>query len=226
MQKINYDREQQKKLKKFIEKAIKPKVFIHSCCAPCSTYVLEKLYKIMDITIYFYNPNIHPKKEYEFRKEVQKKFIDDFNEHYDGANIQFLAGLYEPQVFFDKTKGYEDEPERTGTRCAFCYELRLEAVAKKAKELQYDYFASALTLSPKKDSQKINQLGFEIEKMYGIAYLPSDFKKNNGYQRSIELCNLFDVYRQCYCGCVFAAKQQGINFKEILRKRHEFSDKE
>lgn len=215
IQNINYDKEQHKILRKYQEAGKRPTVIVHSCCAPCSTTVLEKLVVYADITIYFYNPNIHPKEEYERRKRAQEAFISAFNER-TKQHVQFLAARYEPKEFFAKTKHLALEKEGTGTRCAVCYELRIEEIAKKGMELGIDFFASALTLSPKKNSKKINEIGKELERVYDIAYLPSDFKKNNGYKRSIELCAEYDVYRQCYCGCVFAAQQQGINFKEII----------
>ncbi|MGL5042258.1 MAG: epoxyqueuosine reductase QueH [Culicoidibacterales bacterium] len=217
VQKINYNTEQEKITKAYRLKGIRPKVIVHSCCAPCSTYVLEKLVVDMDVTIYFYNPNIHPKQEYLRRMDAQKAFIDAFN-HKTSANVEFLPARYEPKEFYAKTKDLADEKEGSGTRCAVCYELRIDQAAQKGAELSYDFFASALTLSPKKNSQKINEIGKQLEEIYDIAYLPSDFKKNNGYKRSIELCGEYDVYRQCYCGCVFAAKQQGIDFKEVIAK--------
>lgn len=123
------------------------------------------------------------------------------------------------------TKDLAEEREGTGERCGVCYELRLNEVAEKAERLGYAYFASGLTLSPKKNSKKVNQIGFSLEKEYNVSYLPSDFKKQNGYRRSIEMCKEYDVYRQCYCGCVFAAKQQGINFRDIIREAKAYNQK-
>jgi len=215
-QNVNYNRLQDQILKRLQEEGKRPRVLVHSCCAPCSTYVLEKLTAYMDVTIYFYNPNIHPKAEYHRRELVQQSFITAFNEKTDNA-VSFLAARYEPREFFAVTKGLEKEKEGTGARCAVCYELRLHEVAEKAAELGYDYFTSALTLSPKKDSQTINKIGFQLEDQFNTQYLPSDFKKQNGYKRSIEMCQEYDVYRQCYCGCVFAAKDQGIDFRQVIQ---------
>lgn len=221
-QNINYDRVQDQILKKAQAEGKRPRILIHSCCAPCSTYVLEKLVEYADVMIYFYNPNIHPKAEYQRRELAQQAFIQAFNERTNNA-VQFMAARYQPQEFFLATKGLEAEKEGTGERCAVCYELRMHEVAEKAADLNYDYFTSALTLSPKKNSKKINQIGFELEQHFQVQYLPSDFKKQNGYKRSIEMCKEYDVYRQCYCGCVFAAKDQGIDFRQIIQDAKKYN---
>lgn len=217
--KINYDSILQKMIESWQLEPAKPKVLIHSCCAPCSTYVLEYLCQYADITIYFANSNIHPGVEYQYRSKVQQKFIDDFNQK-TGNNVQYLEAPYKPAEFIKQVEHLRDEPEG-GARCHLCYKMRLDLAAIKADELGFDYFASALTLSPKKNSQKINELGFEIQEFFAVKYLPSDFKKNNGYKRSIEICKEYDVYRQCYCGCIFAAKEQGIDFKTVIKHAKE-----
>jgi len=221
-QNVNYNRLQDQILKRLKEENKRPSVLVHSCCAPCSTYVLEKLTEYMDVTIYFYNPNIHPKVEYERREHVQAEFIAAFNVQTNNA-VKFLAARYEPREFFEVTKELADEKEG-GARCAVCYELRLNEVAGKAAELGYDYFTSALTLSPKKNSQTINKIGLQLEKQFNTQYLPSDFKKQNGYKRSIEMCQEYNVYRQCYCGCVFAAKDQGVDFKQIIQAAKKYKE--
>lgn len=218
--KINYDSILKTMIESWQSELVKPKILIHSCCAPCSTYVLEYLAQYADITIYFANSNIHPRAEYEYRSQVQQKFIQDFN-RVTGHQVQFLEAPYKPAEFLKQVAHLRDEPEG-GTRCHLCYKLRLDLAAIKAQELGFDYFASALTLSPKKNSQKINQLGFEIQEFFSVRYLPSDFKKNNGYKRSIEICKEYDVYRQCYCGCIFAAKEQGIDFKIVIENAERF----
>ena len=219
-QNINYDRVQDQILKKAQQLGQRPRILVHSCCAPCSTYVLEKLTQYADVTIFFYNPNIHPKEEYIRREFAQRAFIAAFNERTNN-NVGFIAERYQQREFFEVTKGLEEEKEGTGERCSVCYELRINEVAKRAEQEGYDYFASGLTLSPKKNSKKINEIGFELEQEYNVAYLPSDFKKQNGYKRSIEMCKEYEVYRQCYCGCVFAAKQQGIDFRQIIKEARE-----
>lgn len=219
-QKINYDKVMQKMVKKWEEADTRPRILLHSCCAPCSTYTLEYLTKFADVTVYYANSNIHPRAEYQRRKYVQQKFIHDFNEN-TGNNVKFISAPYEPQEYFEKVRGLEKEVEG-GARCRVCYDYRLDKVAQKAVELDFDYFGSALTISPHKNSQVINQVGLEVQSLYTTHYLPSDFKKNGGYQRSVEMCHEYDVYRQCYCGCVFAAKAQGVDLSKIRREALEF----
>lgn len=217
-QKVNYDRVFQKVQEDWIEQGIRPQILLHSCCAPCSTYSLEYLTRTADVTIYFANSNIHPASEYERRKIVQQQFIEEFNQR-TGNEVKFIAAVYEPNLFVKmiQENHLAGEPEG-GKRCTACFQMRLDLVAEKAKELGFDYFGSALTLSPKKNSQLINEIGLDIQKIYSVNYLPSDFKKNNGYKRSIELCKEYDVYRQCYCGCVYAAKAQGVDLKSQNRE--------
>lgn len=195
----------------------RPKVILHSCCAPCSTYTLEFMCEYADITILFANSNIHPEYEYRKRSSEQRKFIEKFNLE-TGNNVKYIEEEYKPLEFFKLMRGLEKEPEG-GLRCKECFAYRLDIVARKAVELNYDYFGSALTLSPMKNSQLINQIGFHIQGIYATKYLPSDFKKNNGYKRSIELCTLYDVYRQCYCGCIFAADKD--KYRQTVKEGRE-----
>lgn len=221
-QKINYDRLLQKVVADWKKNEERPKILLHSCCAPCSTYPLEYLSKYAQVTIYFANSNIHPKEEYERRKLVQEDFVNDFNER-TGHKVGFLSGEYRPNEFIQgMVKNHLDQEKEGGARCSACFQLRLDLVAEKALELGFDYFGSALTLSPKKNSQVINEAGIEIQKIYRVNYLPADFKKRGGYPRSIEMCHDYNVYRQCYCGCIFAAKDQGIDLKEIKKEAQEY----
>lgn len=221
-QKINYDKVLQKVLANWQEEKVRPTILLHSCCGPCSTYPLEYLSQYADITIYFANSNIHPKEEYLRREKVQKDFITAFNKQTENK-VAFLAAPYRPNEFIHLVQeNHLAQAPEGGARCSACFQMRLDLVAQKAQELGFDYFGSALTLSPKKDSQKINELGIEIQEFYEVAYLPSDFKKRNGYPRSIALCKDYNVYRQCYCGCLFAAKNQGIDLKEIKKEAAEF----
>ena len=178
----------------------KEKILLHSCCAPCSSSVTETLKPYFDITIYYFNPNIHPKKEYEIRKEENERFAKEV------FKVNFIEGEYNPEWWFDKVKGLENEPER-GKRCYLCYKLRMEETAKKAVELNFDYFTTTLSVSPHKNATWINQIGLEIEKEYNIKFLISDFKKNGGYQRSLELSRKYNLYRQEYCGCIFSYRE-------------------
>ena len=219
-QKFNYDKIMQKMVQSWQANGIRPRILMHSCCAPCSTYTLEYLTQYADVTIYFANSNIHPRDEYLRRKYVQQKFIHDFNAQ-TGNKVQFIAAPYQPQEYFEQVRGLQDEPE-VGARCRVCYNYRLDLVAQKAVELGFDYFGSTLTISPHKNSQVINSVGIDIQELYDTQYLPSDFKKNNGYRRSVEMCHEYDIYRQCYCGCVFAAKAQGIDLSQIRREARAF----
>ena len=221
-QKINYDRVLHKMIQSWEKEKVRPRILIHSCCAPCSTYTLEFLTQHADVTIFFSNSNIHPESEYQRRVLVQEKFIHDFNTA-TGNQVDLIIDDYQPNEFIQLMQQKEliAEPEG-GKRCTACFNMRLDLAAKEALERGYDYFGSALTISPKKNSQLINQIGMDIQKIYNTHYLTSDFKKNSGYQRSIEMCKEYDVYRQCYCGCVFAAKQQGCDLKIINKEAKAF----
>ncbi len=177
-----------------------PTLLLHSCCAPCSSYVLEYLSQFFHITIYFYNPNITFGEEYERRMEEQQRLISQL----PAKNpIKFLQGKYEPDRFYQLAKGLEKAPEG-GERCFKCYELRLEETAKLAKELGFDYFTTTLSISPLKNAAKLNEIGEALSEKYHTAYLFSDFKKKNGYKRSTELSKEYNLYRQDYCGCVYS----------------------
>ncbi|MEG1027151.1 MAG: epoxyqueuosine reductase QueH [Oscillospiraceae bacterium] len=185
---INYD----KQLKEFISTINKKEksLLLHSCCAPCSSYVLEYLSDIFNITIFYYNPNITPKEEYEKRLSQQKMLAEKFC-------VPVIEVPYDSNEFFDRIKGCENCPER-GERCYICYKLRLEKTASLAEN--FDYFTTTLSISPHKNAQWINEIGISL----GEKYLPADFKKSNGYKRSIELSKEYGLYRQDYCGCVFS----------------------
>ncbi len=192
--KINY----QKELDKILEGLDNPSLLVHSCCAPCSSYVLEYLSDYFDITVLYYNPNIYPEEEYYHRKEEQKRLIKEMDK-----NIKFLDCDFENELFYEKVKGLEKEKEG-GKRCEVCFHLRLSKTASLAKENNFDYFVTTLSISPLKDAELLNKIGNELSKEYGVKYLPSDFKKKEGYKRSIELSKKYNLYRQDYCGCVFS----------------------
>ncbi|MBQ8468839.1 MAG: epoxyqueuosine reductase QueH [Clostridia bacterium] len=177
------------------------KMLLHTCCAPCSTTTIERLSKDYDLTILYYNPNIYPEEEYLKRKNEQIRYLGILNSR--GQNIKMIDCDYNQNEFFDAAKGLEDEPEG-GKRCAVCFALRLDFVAKKAKELGYDIFATSLTISPHKNAKLINEIGMNISKKYGVEYLVSDFKEQDGYKRSIEICKENCIYRQRYCGCKYS----------------------
>ena len=214
-QKINYDRVMQKMVQVWGKNEQRPTILMHVCCAPCSTYTLEYLTKYADVTIYFANSNIHPKAEYHKRAYVTKKFVSDFNER-TGNTVQYLEAPYEPNEYRKLVRGLEEEPEG-GDRCKVCFDYRLDKTAQVAMDLGFDYFGSALTISPHKNSQTINSIGIDVQKIYTTHYLPSDFKKNQGYKRSVEMCEEYDIYRQCYCGCVYAAQAQNIDLVQVKK---------
>lgn len=185
-----------------------PTLLLHSCCAPCSSYCLEYLSAFFKITIFYYNPNITEESEYLKRVAEQQRLIKTLPCKYE---IKFLEGNYNPELFFLLSKNLENEPEK-GKRCFKCYELRMNETALIAKKLGFDYFATTLTLSPYKNSNWVNEIGSMLEKKYNIKYLYSDFKKKNGYKRSIELSKIYNLYRQDYCGCIYS-KQNRIKEK-------------
>ena len=184
-----------------------PRLLIHSCCAPCSSYVLEYLSNYFAITILYYNPNIFPEAEYVRRAKEQEELINSMTLK---NPVIFIQGEYEPKKYYELVKGHEDD-EEGGNRCFLCYGMRLEEAAKLAKEGGYDYFSTTLTISPHKNAKKLNEIGNELGKIYETAFLPSDFKKRNGYKRSIELSKVYGLYRQDYCGCVFSKKARELS---------------
>lgn len=181
-----------------------PRLLLHSCCAPCSSYVLEYLSEYFQITDFFYNPNIEPESEYHLREEELKRLI---REMHPSHPITFVSGKYDARIFHAAVRGLEQIPEG-GERCFACYRLRMEESAALAAEGEYDYFTTTLSISPLKNADRINQIGKELEKKYGVKHLPSDFKKKGGYQRSIVLSREHGLYRQDYCGCVYSKAER------------------
>ncbi|MCM1488802.1 MAG: epoxyqueuosine reductase QueH [Firmicutes bacterium] len=177
-------------------------LLLHGCCAPCSSYVLEYLTEFFDITLLYYNPNISPLDEYNKRIGEVKRLISEMPL---SCEVKLLEGRYDPEAFFAAAKGLEHLPEG-GERCFKCYRLRLEEAARAAKEGGFDFFTTTLSVSPHKNAEKLNEIGQELEKTYGVRYLFADFKKREGYKRSIELSRMYGLYRQNYCGCVFSRK--------------------
>ena len=181
-----------------------PKLLLHSCCAPCSSYVLEYLSNYFYITVLYYNPNIYPEDEYYHRAAEQKRFIREFPTKY---HVTFVEGNFEPERFYETVKGYENIREG-GERCFRCYELRLREAAEYAKKLKCDYFTTTLSISPMKNAAKLNEIGGRLAEEYGIPYLYSDFKKRDGYKRSTVISAEYGMYRQDYCGCVFSKRER------------------
>ena len=202
--KRNYQRELEKILEQIKKEERVPTLFLHSCCAPCSSYVLEYLSQYFEITDFFYNPNISPEKEYEKREEELERLIESMPFVH---KPKFLKGEYYPEKFYAMAEGMEDIPEG-GRRCFACYEMRMEEAARLAAEGGYDYFTTTLSISPLKNAAKINEIGERLEEKYHVRHLPSDFKKKNGYKRSTELSGEYGLYRQDFCGCVFSKRER------------------
>lgn len=202
MNRRNYQRELEAVIKENESKSRVPRLLLHSCCAPCSSYVLEYLSDYFEITVFYYNPNISPAEEYEKRAAEQQHLIRELPAKHP---IHLVVGAYEPERFYAVSRGLEQVPEG-GERCFRCFRLRLEEAAKMATEGGFDYFATTLTISPLKNAQKLNEIGEELSELYKVEHLPSDFKKKNGYKRSVELSALYGLYRQNYCGCVFSKR--------------------
>lgn len=200
--KINYQKELEKLLAQLEAEQRVPSLLIHSCCAPCSSYVLEYLSEYFKITVFYYNPNIYPESEYTKRIAEQQKLIRDMEFRYP---VSFLAGEYDKEKFYEMAAGMEDLKEG-GARCMKCYELRLSESARQAVAGGFDYFTTTLSISPMKNAQKLNEIGIRVGEEYGVKYLISDFKKKNGYKRSIELSKEYGLYRQDYCGCEFSMR--------------------
>ncbi len=194
-------------LKKLKTEGKRPTLLLHACCAPCSSYVLEYLCSYFNITVFFYNPNITEESEYEKRA---KELVRMIYEMPLDSEVKFINGVYEPKKFTEIAKGLEEAPEG-GARCFKCYRLRLRETASVAKKGGFDYFTTTLSISPHKNAQILNEIGNELSEIYGIPYLFSDFKKRNGYKRSCELSEIYNLYRQNYCGCIYSKKENEKN---------------
>lgn len=214
MNKQNYHVKMQEMIEKYCDETRVPRLLLHSCCAPCSSYCLELLSQYFEITVFYYNPNIFPPEEYHMRVEEQARFVKELPAKHP---ITFVEGRYDTERFYEMAKGMEQLKEG-GERCFACYELRLREAAEYAKDQGYDFFTTTLSISPLKNATKLNEIGENLEKEYGIQYLYSDFKKQNGYKRSTEISNEYNMYRQYYCGCVYSKKQRD---DEIARKERE-----
>lgn len=207
MNRRNYQKELEQVINGQEKAGRTPSLLLHSCCAPCSSYVLEYLSKYFQITVFYYNPNIYPPSEYKEREAEQERLIKEMEFVHP---VRFLSGTYCPEEFYQAAKGLEQEPEG-GKRCTECFRLRLTEAAKAAINGGFDYFTTTLTISPLKDAQRLNELGEEIGKEYGVPFLNSDFKKKNGYRRSTELSAEYGLYRQDYCGCVYSMRERREN---------------
>ncbi len=202
-QKVNYQKKTDEAIHRLCADKTVPNLLLHSCCAPCSSYVLEYLSRYFDLTVFYYNPNISPAEEYEKRASELERLVSDMTfEH----PVRVIRGRYDPERYYEAAKGLEDAPEG-GERCRRCFRLRLDEAAKTAKELGISLFTTTLTISPLKDADLLNRIGEEAAERYGISFLPSDFKKRNGYLRSIELSKEYHLYRQNFCGCIYSKNE-------------------
>lgn len=217
MNKQNYHQKMLELIREHCSEEKVPKLLLHSCCAPCSSYCLELLSQYFEVTVFYYNPNIYPPEEYIMRVAEQDSFVQSFPAKHP---ITFVEGKYDTDKFYAMAKGMETLKEG-GERCFACYELRLRESAEYAKAQGFDFFTTTLSISPLKNAEKLNEIGKQLEEEYGIKYLYSDFKKQNGYKRSTEISNEYDMYRQYYCGCVYSKKQRDDEIAAKEREREE-----
>lgn len=207
MNKRNYQRELDIITKEIEEAGSKPKLLLHVCCAPCSSYCLLYLSKYFEIITDFYNPNIAPEEEFIKRAKEFERFVRTINEEgIASSSVEANIAEYDPKSFYEMAKGLEEVKEG-GARCFKCYRLRMEHAAKEAVKRGADYFTTTLTISPLKNAEKINEIGEKLQEIYGVKHLPSDFKKKEGYKQSIELSREYSLYRQNYCGCVYSLRR-------------------
>jgi predicted adenine nucleotide alpha hydrolase (AANH) superfamily ATPase len=213
--KVNYQKQTEEQIEELTKDGAVPRLLLHSCCAPCSSYVLEYLSRYFEITDYFYNPNIAPSEEYDRRASELERLVTEMPlEH----PVHVVCAQYDPAPFEELAKGLEKEPEG-GKRCMLCYRLRLEEAAREAKRREIPLFTTTLTISPMKNAQALNEIGEAVAKKYGVAFLPSDFKKKNGYLRSIRLSEIHHLYRQDFCGCVYSQREAEERRREKEEKR-------
>lgn len=199
---MNYQKQLDEIINQINGSGVVPSLLLHSCCAPCSSYVLEYLSRYFSITVFYYNPNIYPESEYRKRAIEQQVFISKLNCE---IPVNFIEGEYIPSDFYSIAAGLKDIPEG-GERCFKCYRLRLEAAVRLAQEMHFDYFTTTLSISPHKNAEKLNEIGEQLSEIYSVKHLPSDFKKRDGYKRSIALSQKYGLYRQDYCGCIFSQR--------------------
>lgn len=212
--KQNYQILMERELARIAESGTRPRLLLHSCCAPCSSYVLEALTAAFDIDIFYYNPNIQPREEFDRRVEELNRLVAAMP--HENA-LRVIVGDWDAEAFLAMCKGLEDVPEG-GERCERCFRMRLGASAKLARERGSDWFTTTLTISPLKDAQLLNAIGMELGEQFGVRWLPSDFKKKNGYKRSCELSALYGLYRQDYCGCIFSKLERDKRVKKAALK--------
>lgn len=204
MTKINYNLEMEKEIARLQREERRPVLVLHSCCAPCSSAVLERLHEVFELVVFYYNPNISPEAEFRHRAEEQKRLVEEMPLRGDARVVE---GEYDPQRFYELVRGHEEDPEG-GERCGICFEMRLRKTAEYARSIGAEYFTTTLSISPLKNAQRLNELGRAIAGEFGLNYLLSDFKKKDGYRRSCVLSEEHGLYRQDFCGCVFSKMER------------------
>lgn len=202
---INYELEMEKTMRALAAEGRRPRLLLHACCAPCSSATLERLAQTFQVTILYYNPNIAPPTEYHRRADELDRFVQDAG--YAGQGVEVIRLPYDPQEFYTAVRGLENEPEK-GERCTVCYRLRLEQAARYAAEHGFEWFTTTLSISPMKDPVRLNTIGTELAAQYGVRYLQSEFRKKDGYKRSLTLSTEYGLYRQEYCGCIFSKEER------------------
>lgn len=204
MTKINYNLEMEREIARLQREGRRPVLVLHSCCAPCSSAVLERLNEAFHLVVFYYNPNISPKAEFRLRAEEQKRLVSEMPL---SGDVRVVEGEYDPQRFYELVRGHEEDPEG-GERCGICFEMRLRKTAEYARSIGAEYFTTTLSISPLKNAQRLNELGGAIAGEFGLNYLLSDFKKKDGYRRSCVLSEEHGLYRQDFCGCVFSKMER------------------
>ncbi|MBP3410817.1 MAG: epoxyqueuosine reductase QueH [Clostridia bacterium] len=204
MTKINYNLEMEKEIVRLQREERRPVLVLHSCCAPCSSAVLERLHEVFELVVFYYNPNISPEAEFRHRAEEQKRLVEEMPLRGDARVVE---GEYDPQRFYELVRGHEEDPEG-GERCGICFEMRLRKTAEYARSIGAEYFTTTLSISPLKNARRLNELGRAIAGEFGLNYLLSDFKKKDGYRRSCVLSEEHGLYRQDFCGCVFSKMER------------------
>lgn len=217
---INYQKEMEHILCQCASITPRPRLLLHACCGPCSSAVLEQLRKVFDLGVFYYNPNIWPKAEHDRRGQELARFLQQMPGE---GRVELIQPMYEPSQFYNAIVGLEQEPER-GSRCTVCYRLRLEQAAEYAQQNGYTWFCSTLSISPHKDAARLNQIGLELQEKYSVRWLPSDFKKKEGYKRTLVLSEEYHLYRQEYCGCEFSAAARGISTQQAEELAAEKTD--
>ena len=216
MNRVNYQAVMEEIIREAEKTEKVPRLLLHSCCAPCSSYCIQCLSEHFYVTVFYYNPNIYPPEEYHMRAAEQARFVENFPTKYP---VSCVEGAYDTERFYEIAKGREDIPEG-GERCFACYELRLREAAEYAKRENFDYFTTTLSISPLKNAQKLNEIGAALEKEYGVKYLFSDFKKKSGYQKSTEISREYEMYRQYYCGCVYSKRDRDAQIAAQQKDRY------